>query len=162
VSVKRKAAKDVTSRPAKLIRTELQSSDNQSIQTSYLKLLQLAIYRARRRELPPLPYEVHDAIDKMDIKTNKDEPFVLHNDRETGIIIFSCTSNLRCLCNEVQEIFIDGTFKCCSKYFLQMYNIHGLKNGHYVPLVFILLSGKSELVFLRCGLQLHHYVKALI
>jgi hypothetical protein len=61
---------------------------------------------------------VHDAIDKMDIKTNKDEPFVLHNDRETGIIIFSCTSNLRCLCNEVQEIFIDGTFKCCSKYFL--------------------------------------------
>jgi hypothetical protein len=67
VSVKRKAAKDVTSRPAKLIRTELQSSDNQSIQTSYLKLLQLAIYRARRRELPPLPYEVHDAIDKGNI-----------------------------------------------------------------------------------------------
>jgi hypothetical protein len=52
-------------------------------------------------------------------KTNKDESFVLHNDRETGIIIFSCTSNLRCPCNEVQEIFIDGTFKCCSKYFLQ-------------------------------------------
>jgi hypothetical protein len=24
-----------------------------------------------------------------------------------------------------------------------MYNIHGLKNGHYVPLVFTLLSGKS-------------------
>jgi hypothetical protein len=31
VSVNRKAAEDVTSRPAKLIRTELQSSDNQSI-----------------------------------------------------------------------------------------------------------------------------------
>jgi hypothetical protein len=51
VSVNRKAAEDVTSRPAKLIRTELQSSDNQSIQTSDLKLLQLAIYRERRREL---------------------------------------------------------------------------------------------------------------
>ena len=120
VSVKRKAAEDVTSRPTKLIRTELQSSDNQSIQISDLKLLHLAIYR-ERRELPLLPKskdEVHDAIDK-DIKTNKDESFVLHNDRETGIIIFSCTSNLRCPCNEVQEIFIDGTFKCCSKYFLQ-------------------------------------------
>ena len=81
------------------------------------------------------------------ISKHKDEPFVLHNDRETGIIIFSCTSNLRCLCNEVQEIFIDGTFKCCSKYLLQMYNIHGLKNGHYVSLVFTLLSGKSELVY---------------
>jgi hypothetical protein len=28
-----------------------------------------------------------------------------------------------------------------------MYNIHGLKNGHYVSLVFTLLSGKSELVY---------------
>ena len=74
VSLKRKAAEDVTSRPAKLIRTELQSSDNQSIQTSDLKLLQLAIYRERRRELPPLPKsrdEVHGAIDKMDIKTQR-------------------------------------------------------------------------------------------
>jgi len=83
VSVKWKAAEDVTSRPAKLIRTELQSSDNQSIQTGDLKLPQLAIYRERRRELPPLPtfrYEVNDAIDKMDIKTNTDEPFVSHWD----------------------------------------------------------------------------------
>ena len=83
VSVNRKAAEDVTSRPAKLIRTELQSSDNLSIQTNNLKLLQLAIHRDRRRELPPLPTfrdEVHDAIDKMDIKTNTDEPFVSHWD----------------------------------------------------------------------------------
>ena len=50
VSVKRKAAEDVTSRPAKLIRTELQSSDNQSIQTNNLKLLQLAIHREREDE----------------------------------------------------------------------------------------------------------------
>ena len=74
VSVKLKAVEDVTSRPTKLIRTELQSSDNQSIQTSDLKLLQLAIYRERRRELPPLPKsrdEVHGAIDKMDIKTQR-------------------------------------------------------------------------------------------
>jgi hypothetical protein len=59
------AVEDVTSRPTKLIRTELQSSDNQSIQTGDLKLPQLAIYRERRRELPPLPTfrdEVHDAI----------------------------------------------------------------------------------------------------
>jgi hypothetical protein len=117
---KKKSSRRCAIKTSKLIRTELQSSDNQSIQISDLKLLHLAIYR-ERRELPPLPKskdEVHDAIDK-DIKTNKDESFVLHNDRETGIIIFSCTSNLRCPCNEVQEIFIDGTFKCCSKYLLQ-------------------------------------------
>jgi hypothetical protein len=161
VSVKLKAVEDVTSRPTKLIRTELQSSDNQNIQTGDLKLPQLAIYRERRRELPPLPTfrdEVHDAIDKMDIKTNKEEPFVLHNDRETGIIIFSCTSNLRCLCNEVQEIFIDGSFKCCSKYFLQIYNIHGLKNEHYVPLVFTLLS---ELVYRKMWTSVASLCKGL-
>jgi hypothetical protein len=50
------------------------AADNQSIQTGDLKLLQLAIYRERRRELPPLPKsrdEVHGAIDKMDIKTQR-------------------------------------------------------------------------------------------
>jgi hypothetical protein len=86
---KKKSSRRCAIKTSKLIRTELQSSDNQSIQISDLKLLHLAIYR-ERRELPPLPKskdEVHDAIDK-DIKTNKDESFVLHNDRETGIIIF--------------------------------------------------------------------------
>ena len=97
----------------------------------------------------------------MDIKTNKDEPFVLHNDRKTEIIISSCTSNPRCLCNEVQEIFIDDTFKCCSKYFLQMYNIHGLRNGHYVPLVFTLLSGKSELVYRKMWTSVTSLCKGL-
>ena len=27
------------------------------------------------------------------------------------------------MCNEVGDVFIDGTFKCCAKFFLQMYNI---------------------------------------
>ena len=41
----------------------------------------------------------------------------------------------------------DGTFKCCAKFFLQMYNIHGLCSGHYVPLVFVLLPGKSVSIY---------------
>jgi hypothetical protein len=74
VSAKGKAAEDVTSRPAKLIRTELHFSDSQSIQTSDLKLLQLVIYRERRRELPPLPKsrdEMHDAMTKWISKQTK-------------------------------------------------------------------------------------------
>ena len=51
---------------------------------------------------------MHIAIDQMDIKTNKDEPFMLHNDHEAGTVIFSCTRNLMYLCNEASEIFIDG------------------------------------------------------
>ena len=47
--MKRKSTEDVTSRPTELIRTELQSSDNQSILTCDLKLLQLAIYQSESR-----------------------------------------------------------------------------------------------------------------
>jgi hypothetical protein len=44
----------------------------------------------------------------------------------------------------VTDLFIDGTFKSCSKHFFQLYTIHGGKNGHYLPLVFALLPSKSE------------------
>ena len=68
----------------------------------------------------------------------------LVNDVDSNIIIFSCTSNLRVLCTQVKEIFIDGTFKCCQKFFEQLYTIHGYSNGHYILLVFALLVSKSE------------------
>jgi hypothetical protein len=40
---------------------------------------------------------------------------------------------------DVDNIFIDGTFKCCPKHFHQLYSIHDYKNGNYVPLLFVLL-----------------------
>ncbi|CAG2205087.1 unnamed protein product [Mytilus edulis] len=42
---------------------------------------------------------------------------------------------------------MDGTFKFCPKFFKQLYTIHGFKNGNYIPLVFILLTGKSEEIY---------------
>lgn len=82
----------------------------------------------------------------MDIKTNRDESFLLFNDSAKGIVIFSCTKNLGCLCF-VTDLFIDGTFKCCAKFFHQLYSIHGLQKGHYVPLVFTLLSDKMQTTY---------------
>ena len=64
--------------------------------------------------------------------------------------MISGSETMTCLCSEVSDVFIDGTFKCCAKFFLQMYNIHGLCSGHgrhYVPLVFMLLPGKSESIY---------------
>ena len=71
------------------------------------------------------------------------------NDNVNGLIIFSCLSNIQCLCS-VSEIFMDGTYKCCPKFFSRLYTIHGLKNGHYIPLVYALLSGKSESTYRHC------------
>ena len=42
---------------------------------------------------------------------------------------------------------MDGTFKCCTKFFYQLYTIHGYKNGQYVPLVFALLPRKECKVY---------------
>ena len=60
------------------------------------------------------------------------------------MVILSCATNLKILTNTVDEIFVDGTFECCPKFFYQLYTIHGLSNGHYIPLVYALLPGQSE------------------
>ena len=102
---------------------------------------------------------MHIATDQMDIKTNKEEPFMLHNDHETGIVIYPCTRNLQGLFNEVSAIFIDGTFKYCPKFFLQIYNNHGLCNGRYLPLVFTLLPENLKTSTVICGMPYDHCVR---
>jgi hypothetical protein len=37
---------------------------------------------------------------------------------------------------------MDGHFKYCPRFFLQMFTIHGLKNSHYIPFIFCLLPEK--------------------
>jgi hypothetical protein len=62
-------------------------------------------------------------------------------------VIFTCVTNLKCLSDQIKEFFIDGTFKCCPKFFLQLYIIHGCEHGNYVPLVFVLLPSKTEIYY---------------
>jgi hypothetical protein len=83
----------------------------------------------------------------IDTMTSKNEQFLIGNDQESGIIIFSTETNVTCLCNDVEELFIDGTFKCCARHFYQLHTIHGGKKGTYVPLVFALLPCKSEMCY---------------
>ena len=70
------------------------------------------IYREKRKHFPALSkskYDVHDAV-FLDTKTNKSENFVISNDRDSGIIIFSTLTNLQCMCRVMDELLIDGTF----------------------------------------------------
>ena len=72
-----------------------------------------AIYRKRRKTHPPLPksqQETHESLAKMNIETNKFENFLQVNDEETGIIIFTCSTHIACLCS-VEQVFMDGTYK---------------------------------------------------
>ena len=41
-------------------------------------------------------------------------------------------------------LYVDGTFKSAPQFLHQLFTIHGLSNGHYVPLVFFLLGNKYQ------------------
>lgn len=93
-----------------------------------------------RKTQPPLPRSIEEVINNLEIpKMN----FFFINDDSKNIVVFSCLSNNRYLCNN-EKIYLDGTFSCCTKYFLQMFTIHVLNNGHYIPLAFCLLSDKQQ------------------
>ena len=118
VSVKRKAT-DISTRPAKIIRQTLQETEESHLQSSDLKIISQSLYRQRRKEYPALPkdrMETHACLENLAIKTSKDENFSAYNDSDAGMIIFTCSTNLQCMC-DVDDIFIDGTFKCCPKTF---------------------------------------------
>lgn len=144
-SVKRKAQDNISTRPSKLIRSELKNSDIPSINTNDLKLIRNNIHHARKVLYPKLPksmQEVHNCLSTMNITTNKDEQFLFCNNLVDNIIGFSTETNLKALC-DVTKIYMDGTFKSCTKYFLQLFTIHGFRNGLYVPLVFLILPNKT-------------------
>jgi len=140
MNAKRKATEDPTARPSKIIRKELTSIDENFLHQDDLKNVSKAIYRERRKGHPTLPKsreDLHTTISNMTIETSKSENFLQINNLDNAIIIFTCCLNLECLCS-VNELFIDGTFRCCPKFLTQLYTIHGYKNGNYIPLVFIL------------------------
>ena len=112
VSVKRKAGDDLTSRPSKLIRSELHKLDGHLLHSEDIRSVAQSLYRARRKihlGLPKSHEDVHNAIELMDTRTSKDEEFVITNDVPSGLIIFSCSSNLEFLTNSTEEMFADGT-----------------------------------------------------
>ena len=67
--------------------------------------------------LPKSREDVHNAIELMDTRTSKNEEFVITNDDPSGLIIFSCSSNLEFFTNSAEEIFVDGTFRFCPNVF---------------------------------------------
>ena len=155
----RKQFGDITSRPSKIIRQEIQIQGENLLETNDFRNLAQSLYRERRKDLPKLPKnreDVHDALDVLELNTNKDERFLARNSRETGIMIFTCVTNLKCLSDQIKEIFIDSTLKCCPKFFLQLYTIHGCENGNYVPLVFVLLPSKTEICYDQMWDMLHY------
>jgi hypothetical protein len=90
--------------------------NEKSLEPKDLKCVAKAVYRRRRKTYPPLhtsQQETHENLQKMNIETNKFENFLQVNDAENGI-------------------FMDGTLGVVPSF---LNNIHGYKDGNYIPLV---------------------------
>lgn len=86
---------------------------------------------------------VHNALNSVFIQISWNENFLLVNSREFNIVRFSCKSDLPYLCS-MDSVYVDGTLGYCLKYFLQVFTIHFIQNGYYIPLVFIFISNKHH------------------
>lgn len=107
------------------------------------------LYNSRRKLQPPLPKSTEDVIDmlrKVNISTIRQEDFLFVNDQQSKIVVFSCLTNIRYLCSS-EKIYFDGTFRYCAQHFLQLFTIHTLENGHYIPLAFFLLPDKRQITY---------------
>lgn len=143
--LKRKAQDDLSERPAKIIHQELKSCDVDTLTVSDINLVRKNLYNARRSLLPPIPKnigEVHHYLEERQVKTNKNEDFLLKNDRTNNIVMCSCKSNMEFL-TTADEFYLDGTFQYCPKFFYQLFTIFAMKNGHYIPVIFFLLPNKQ-------------------
>jgi len=103
---KRKAI-DPCTRPKKIILKEISEMEGTSDFTNNdVKRLRKNIYDARKKVLPTNPKniaEVHETLININTNTKQGEPFLLINDEEKHIIIFTCESNMRFLC-EIDDL----------------------------------------------------------
>lgn len=153
-TLKRKATDDFNEKPMKLIHKELRKGDVESLTNKDIMYIRKNMYYSRRQVFPKLPKnveELHAALDSFKPTTNKEEQFLLVNNRENHIVMFSCKTNLEFLC-DLDTIYVDGTFSYCPKLFLQLFTLHGLKGDHYIPLVFFLFPDKRKETY-KCALE---------
>jgi hypothetical protein len=88
---------DITKRPAAVIRNELSDMNENNLHRTDLRNVSLSLHRERRKHLPTLPKsreDTHAAIVMIDTMTSKNEKFLIVNDQESGIIIFSTETNV--------------------------------------------------------------------
>jgi hypothetical protein len=113
VAAKRKASEDIGLQPKRIIRCVLKENESDQLTIDDVKSVKRSIYGERRKKFPKLPkscLESHCALEdiKEKINTNRKENFLMINDIESNIIIFSCHVNLKHL-YRCTRTFMDGT-----------------------------------------------------
>lgn len=112
--------------------------------------MRMVIQRARNKNLPNLPLNIHDVeIPECYAKINS-EPFLIghYTHENQSVLVFSTKENLTFL-SAARYWLMDGTFQCSPRPYVQLYTVHaqvGTEEGSHkiLPLVFGLLSHKTQ------------------
>lgn len=137
-------------RPNKIIRKAISDADHVTVND--ISNYRQNIYRKHREVLPVLPKSYDEAILQLissqeTLVTFKKERFLYVNNNK--IVLLTCETNLKTLCENSDYILADGTFRFCPKYFYQLYTIHIYKNSLYLPLVYYFLTGKTTIDYIE-------------
>lgn len=148
-SCKRKATEELFDRPSKIMRKEIDKDALEVLTERDLAQIRKSIHSARAKVRPPLPStleELHETLRQYELKTKLDEVFLLVNDDECHVIMFSTSKNLKFL-KSCDAVLMDGTFDSCPSLFSQLFTVHGRKRDTYVPLAFFLLPSKTTDIY---------------
>ena len=102
--------------------------------------------RQQSATIPPLPKVRADVTLAGKWTEKEDGRRVLMPITDNDTLVFANDDNLRHL-SPAGTIFLDGTFKSCPPQYAQLYSIHGLLDGHVVPLVYVLLANKTRTMY---------------
>ncbi|CAI6370573.1 unnamed protein product [Macrosiphum euphorbiae] len=131
---KRKAEESISCRPVKIIRTELLKTQL-AIKCSDITSVRKAMYDKRRKIMSSLPKSLNEALEQLrnlqldDSFMYKNQQFI-HAPPNEQFVCITTANNISFLIKNCTELFGDGTFEYCPKYFMQLYTIHGLKREY--------------------------------
>jgi hypothetical protein len=67
---------------------------------------------------------------------------IRHLDNNNGIAVFITKKVIKAM-QKADTLYTDGTFRTTPVPYVQFVSIHGLYNGHVIPMAFCSLNGKS-------------------
>ena len=99
--------------------------------------------RAKSSLVPPTPHHVEEVMfDGAWRKTWRGERFLLHQDNDWGIAIFSTRRNITALVH-CQQLYMDATFRTAPQPYEQMFTVLGDYHGRVIPLVIALMKNRT-------------------
>jgi hypothetical protein len=128
---------------AAVARLPMPQSDGEDEYVPEFHQLKSALNRKRREFYPPIPWRIRDVkITNQWGRTWSNKKFLCSLDNRWGFALFLTARNCSRLV-ECEEIFVDGTFKCCPKPYYQLVTIHGRYEERVLPMAYCLLKRKQ-------------------